>query len=195
MKGSQNFKAIVIGASVGGMLALEKVLTKLSAEIPVPVFVVQHLSPDVGSYLKQHLARKSKLTVSEAEDKGVPAPGHVYLAPPNYHLLIEHDRTMSLTVDPKVNYSRPSVDVLFETAAEVYADKLIGVILTGANSDGAKGLAKIKRFGGMAIVQSPETAEADMMPRAAIEASDVDHILQLDEIGGFLNTLLQGGSK
>jgi two-component system chemotaxis response regulator CheB len=116
-------------------------------------------------------------------------PGMAYLAPPNYHLLLEPDRTFTLTIDERVNYARPSIDVLFETAAEAYKDKLIGIILTGANNDGSKGLKKIKEFGGLAIVQDPETAEVASMPRAAILTSVVDHIIPLEEIAPLLNSL------
>ena len=113
----------------------------------------------------------------------------IYFAPPNYHLLVEYNQAIALSTEERVNFSRPSIDVLFETAADAYLDELVGVVLTGANSDGAAGMARIKQFGGLAVVQSPETAEAEAMPRAAIEAADVDYILPLNEIGCFLNSL------
>ena len=111
------------------------------------------------------------------------------MAPPNYHLLIEPDQTFTLTIDERVNYARPSIDVLFETAAEVFREHLIGIILTGANNDGSHGLKRIKELGGMAIVQDPETAEVDSMPKAAVAACAVDHVLSLEEISAFLNKL------
>lgn len=186
------YDAVVIGVSAGGLAALEKVLPMLDASIPVPVFVVQHIRPDSDNYMPLHFDRRCKVDVKEAEDKEVPAPGTVYFAPPNYHLLIELEKTLALSVEERVNFSRPSVDVLFETAAEAYRDKLIGVILTGANSDGARGLAKIKRFGGMAIVQTPESAEANAMPLAALDAVEPDQVLPIGEIGTFINSLLMG---
>lgn len=183
------YEAIAIGVSAGGLSALEKILPKLDKYIPMPVFIVQHISPDSDNYLPKHFDARSFVTVKEGEDKEKATPGTVYFAPPNYHLMVEYERTISLSTEGRVNYSRPSIDVLFDTAADAYGNKLIGVILTGANSDGALGLKKIKKFGGLTIVQSPETAEADAMPKAAIEAVEVDHILPLDEIGDFLNTL------
>lgn len=186
------YDAVVIGVSAGGLAALEKILPKLDKSIPVPVLIVQHVSPGSDNYMPKHFDSRSKVTVKEAEDKEVPVHGTVYFAPPNYHLLVEFERTLALSVEERVNFSRPSVDVLFETAAEAYRDKLIGVVLTGANSDGANGLARIKRLGGLTIVQSPETAEADAMPLAALEAVEADHVLPLGEIGYFINSLLMG---
>ena len=116
----------------------------------------------------------------------------IYIAPPNYHLLVEADRTFSLSIDEPVNYARPSIDVLFETAADVYKTNLIGVILTGANTDGSHGLKRIKETGGLSVVQDPSTAEADTMPRAAIAAVDVDYVLPLEEIGKVLTMLADG---
>lgn len=184
------YEAVVIGVSAGGLSALDKILPRLDKHIPVPVFVVQHLSPDSDNYLPRHFNARSLVTIKEGEDKEMAVPGTVYFAPPNYHLMLEFERTMSLSIDARVNFSRPSVDVLFETAAETYGDKLIGIILTGANSDGSMGLKKIQLFGGLTIVQSPETAKADAMPKAAIKAVAVDYVLPLDEIGDFINMLV-----
>jgi two-component system chemotaxis response regulator CheB len=132
-----------------------------------------------------------KLKVKEADEKERPANGMAYIAPPNYHLLFENDQSFTLTVDERVNYARPSIDVLFETAAEAYKDTLIGIILTGANTDGSRGLKKIKDFGGLTIVQDPATAESDSMPRAAILTTQVDHVLPIEEIAEFLNSLVE----
>jgi len=186
------YDAVVIGVSAGGLAALEMILPRLDASIPVPVFVVQHIRPDADNFMAMHFDTHAKVKAKEAEDKEVPVHGTVYFAPPNYHLLVEFERTLALSTEERVNYSRPSVDVLFETAAEAYGEKLIGVILTGANHDGAQGLAMIKRCGGLTIVQSPETAEAEVMPVSAIEATEVDHVLPLDEIGDFINSVLMG---
>jgi len=186
------FEAVVIGVSAGGLAALESILPALDESFSMPVLVVQHLSPNSESYLPLHLDVRCTLHAKEAEDKEPLEPGTIYIAPPNYHLMVEEGKTIALSAEERVHFSRPSVDVLFETAAEVFCDRLIGVILTGANSDGADGLAKIKQFGGLAIVQAPETAVADAMPNAAIKAVDVDHVLPLDGIGPFLQALNQG---
>ncbi|MFH0774403.1 MAG: chemotaxis protein CheB [bacterium] len=210
-----NPKIIVIGASKGGLQALKTVLSALPAEFPLPVVIVQHREKEADEALSQLLQKVSSLTVTEVEDKQPILPGQVFLAPGGYHLLIESD-TLPPTLSPQpsfsspitdyrspdhlpfppchfalstaepVKYSRPSVDVLFESAAEVYGEGVIGVILTGNNADGAQGLAAVKQAGGMTIVQEPRTAEADSMPKAAIAATEVDKILPLEEIGPFL---------
>lgn len=195
-------KIIVIGSSKGGLAALKTVLSALPAEFPLPVVVVQHREKEADEALCQLLQKVSALTVVEAEDKQPILPAQVYLAPAGYHLLIESDLQplafspqptfpchFALSTAEPVNYSRPSVDVLFESAAEVYGEGVIGVILTGTNTDGAKGLAAVKQAGGMAIVQDPETAEADRMPKAALAATNVDKILPLEETGVFLKKI------
>jgi two-component system chemotaxis response regulator CheB len=184
----KRYEAIVIGSSAGGLNALKTIFRGLSKRFNIPLIIVQHISPDAENYLIQILHDLRRLKVKEADEKERPMPGVAYLAPPNYHLLLEADRTFTLTVDERVNYARPSIDVLFETAAEAYKDKLIGIILTGANNDGSQGLKKIKDFGGLTIVQDPETAEVESMPRAAIQTAVVDHIIPLDEIAAFLNS-------
>ena len=184
------FKAVVIGVSSGGLEALKVLVPGLRPDFGLPVLIVQHLAPHADSYLPVCLNALSPLTVKEAEDKEALRPGVVYVAPPDYHLLVEADATLSLSVDPKVNFSRPAVDVLFETASDAFGSALVGIVLTGANHDGAAGLARIKRRGGLAIVQSPESAQAPTMPQAAIGATAVDHILSLHEIAPFLNHLI-----
>lgn len=183
------YDAVVIGVSAGGLAALSAVLPAMDRNLPLAVMVVQHLSPASDDFLVRHLDGISGLTVKEAEDKDRLHPGRVYIAPPNYHLLVERDRTLALSLEQRVNFSRPSVDVLFETASEAYLERLIGVILTGASSDGARGLAAVKKRGGVAVVQDPLTAEADAMPRAALELVEVDHIVPLQDIGALLNRL------
>jgi two-component system chemotaxis response regulator CheB len=185
----KRYEAIVIGSSAGGLNALKTIFRGLSKRFNIPVIIVQHISPDAENYLIQILHDLRKLKVKEADEKERPVPGVAYLAPPNYHLLLEADRTFTLTIDERVNYARPSIDVLFETAAEAYKDTLIGIILTGANNDGSQGLKKIKDFGGLTIVQDPETAEVESMPRTAIQTAVVDHIIPLNEIASFLNSL------
>ncbi|EPP4294837.1 chemotaxis protein CheB [Vibrio cidicii] len=183
------YSAVVIGASAGGLAAVGALLRQLKDSFCLPILLVQHISPSPESYMATHFDSKSHLSVQEAEDKLPIRRGNMYIAPPNYHMMVEVDGCIALSVDPPVNYSRPSIDVLFETAADYYGPSLVGVVLTGANSDGALGLKKINQMGGLAVVQSVESAEAQAMPAAAIETANVDHILPLDEIGHFLNSL------
>jgi two-component system chemotaxis response regulator CheB len=185
-------EAIVLGVSAGGFHALSAVLPYLDRALPVPVFIVQHLSPLSDTYLVEHLQEICQVEVKLAEDKETPGPAVIYLAPPDYHLLIEADYSLALSLEDRVNYSRPSIDVLFESAAEVYFDSLIGVIMTGASVDGSKGLVKIKNCGGLTVVQAPETAEVDTMPRSAIKSVEVDYIVPLDKLGVFLNMMIMG---
>lgn len=177
------YQAIVVGVSLGGINALPIVLSSLPVGFPVPIIVVQHLlKTSDNMYFVGKLDELCSLNVKEADEKEAVEKGSVYVAPAGYHLLIEDDRTFALSVDEPVNYSRPSIDVLFENAAEVYSSGLIGIILTGANSDGALGLKRIKEKKGLAIVQDPDTAEGNVMPESAIRACRVDHILPLSEI-------------
>jgi len=183
------YKAVVIGASAGGFHALRKLLTKLPKGFSMPIFIVQHISPTSDNYMAQFLNGKAELKVKEADEKEIIVGGTVYIAPPNYHLLIEEDLTISLSTEGKVNYSRPSIDILFESAAYVYGDSLIGIVLTGANSDGATGLHTIKKFGGYCIVQEPTEAESTAMPLAAIEKVSPNDVLKLSDIAKLLVTL------
>ena len=186
---SGRYDTVTIGVSSGGMDALSTLLPLLPVGMPQAFIVVQHVHPTSDNYLVEHLNRLCRLPVKEAEEKEPVMPGTIYVAPPNYHLLIEDNRTFSLSTSAKVNYSRPSIDVLFETAAEVYQEALIGIILTGANNDGSRGLKTIKEFGGLVIVQDPATAEVMSMPLAALETVDADYILSLPEIGQLLSSL------
>jgi two-component system chemotaxis response regulator CheB len=179
-------EAVVLGVSAGGLAALKALLPALPALFPLPIAIVQHVGERSDNFLSEYLDRKSGITVKEAEDKEPLMAGTAYLAPPGYHTLIEADRSFSLSVDPRVNHSCPSIDVLFESAAEVYAGGLIGIILTGANSDGAQGLKAIKARGGLTIVQNPASAEADAMPRAALAATPVDHVIELEQLAPLL---------
>jgi two-component system chemotaxis response regulator CheB len=186
------YKAVVIGASAGGLSALSEIVASLRADFPVPVLIVQHRAPQGDDLLSELLDEKSQIRVKEAEEKERLAAGVVYIAPANYHLLVEQDETLSFSAEEKVNFARPAIDVLFETAADAYGRGLIGIILTGAGSDGSKGLKKIGESGGLTIVLDPAFALADAMPRAAIAVSDVKHILPLAEIGPFLNRITSG---
>lgn len=176
------YEAIVIGTSFGGLEALKTILPSLKIGFPLPVIVVLHIGDNNNEVFIRHLNEISPLNVKEAENGEPILPGNVYFAPPNYHLLIEDDFTFSLSTDKKLNFSRPSIDVLFETAAWVYKNKLIGVILTGANSDGANGLKTIKSFGGMTIIQNPCHAISPIMPRYALKIAKPDLRLNLEDI-------------
>ncbi|WP_040294834.1 chemotaxis protein CheB [Beggiatoa alba] len=183
------YQAVVIGSSAGGIKALSAILKTLPSTFPLPILIVQHLHPDSDSYIVNILSNCTSLRVKQADEKEGIMGGVIYIAPPNYHLLVEEDKTLSLSIDAPVNFSRPSVDVLFETAAYAYREGLIGVILTGANSDGSQGVKKIKKLGGCVIVQSLETAEAKAMPQAAINAIKVDKVLPIEQIGTHLSYL------
>jgi len=187
-----NYEAIVIGVSSGGMNALNYIFSTLPADFSIPIIIVQHVSARSDNEWINLLNNKSNLTIKEADEKEkIACPteqsfgretGKVYIAPANYHLLIEKDRTFSLTIDELVNFARPSIDVLFESAAEAYKNKLIGIVLTGANNDGAKGIKRIKECGGLAVIQDPETAESSTMPASAIAVIKPDYILSLEKI-------------
>jgi two-component system, chemotaxis family, protein-glutamate methylesterase/glutaminase len=173
------FKAIVIGISTGGIGTLKPLLGALPAEFPLPLIIVQHLSRDTGDKLALLLDGLCAIHVKEADEEEFPVAGSVYLAPPNYHLLIEPDGSFSFSTDAAVNFSRPSVDVLFETAAEAFGSGVIGVVLTGAGFDGSQGLKRIKERGGIAVVQDPQDATASSMPKHAIMAVEPDYIVTL----------------
>lgn len=183
---TRKYELIVIGCSMGGMSALEQIFQLLTPEFPVPIVVAQHRYRTSGEALPSFLRRHSQLSVVDATDKQWIRAGHVYLAPADYHLLVDRGGELSLSVDAAVAYSRPSIDVLFESAADAYGSALIGVVLTGANADGARGAARIKQRGGFVVVQDPDTAESAEMPRAAIKAARVDRVLPLNRIGPFL---------
>ena len=184
-----SYEAIVIGVSAGGLGALAEVLPKFDKDMTLPVMIVQHQSQDSDDFLVRYFDHLCRHSVREVEDKMPVESGTIYFAPANYHLLVEPDRTLSLSTEDRVNYSRPSIDVLFESAADTYTDRLVGIILTGANSDGTNGAARIKELGGLIIVQDPETAEAEAMPMSVIKHVRVDHILPLNRIGDFVNSL------
>jgi two-component system chemotaxis response regulator CheB len=206
-------RLVVVGASFGGFDALKTMLRDLPATFPVPIAIVQHQSSP-GSGLATLLQRYTALIVVDAEDKDELLPGFAYLAPPGYHLLVEREMvnrelvdrkpvdrgpldrgsidrgTVALSIDPTVQHARPSIDVLFESAADVYGPDVIGVILTGTGRDGAAGLTRIKRRGGLAIVQDPATATRAAMPEAALASTPVDLVLPIEQIGGRLVQLL-----
>jgi two-component system chemotaxis response regulator CheB len=169
------YEAIVIGVSSGGMTALRFIFSALPAQFKIPIVIVQHISTNSNNNWIKLLNENSNLNIKEADEKEKIEAGNGYIAPANYHLLIEKNKILSLTIDERVNFARPSIDVLFESAAEAYKKKLIGIILTGSNNDGAKGIRRIKECGGLAIIQDPKTAESSPMPAAAIAACIADN--------------------
>ena len=186
----RQFKALVIGVSTGGVTALKYLLGELPAHFPLPVLIVTHITPESDDGMAVLLNALSSIRVKEADEQEHITPGTVYLAPANYHLLVERDGTLALSIDPPVNYARPSVDVLFESAAEAFGPDLIGVILTGAGSDGSKGLLKIKNCSGVTIVQDPADAEVDSMPQSALQLLQADYVVRLNELPGILTRLV-----
>ena len=176
------YKALVIGTSFGGLEALKAIIPQFPKDFPLAVIVVLHIGENQNDSFIRYLNDISQLHVKEAEDKEPISLGTVYFAPPNYHLLIEDDESFSLSTDPKVNHSRPSIDVLFETAAWCYKQNLIGVVLSGLNQDGAYGLLQINDLGGICIVEDPENAIARIMPSAAHKIAKPQFITPLDQI-------------
>ncbi|MGZ3306456.1 MAG: chemotaxis protein CheB [Asticcacaulis sp.] len=184
-------EAIVIGASAGGIKALGTILPALPRDFSAPVMVVIHLPPARRSIVADLFAGKCALDVREADDKEPIVPGAVYFAPPDYHLLVEAGGSLSLSSEEPVLFSRPSIDVLFETAADAYGESLIGIVLTGASSDGANGLKAITDAGGRAIVQTPSSAYAAAMPEAALRACPQACVMDTEAIAPYLQKAVQ----
>lgn len=182
------YTAIVIGSSAGGIEALKSILMRIPEAYPLSIFVVQHLGARSPQTLVQFFSSICRAPVKEIEDKDFIKPGVIYFAPVGYHALVEGDFSFSLSVEEPVNYARPSIDVLMETVAEAYKEKAVGIILTGANHDGALGLKMIHDYGGMTVVQDPETAAFPAMPEAAIGEHQPTCILNLLEIGNVLES-------
>jgi two-component system chemotaxis response regulator CheB len=179
-------KAIVIGASAGAVQALLRILPALPASLPVPILIVVHIPPDRSNALVSLFASKCAVAVKEAEDKEIALPGVVYFAPSDYHLLAEADGTLALSMDEPVNHSRPAIDILLETAADAYGPDLVGIVLTGANHDGAVGLKAIAQAGGLAIVEDPATASTPTMPAAALASCPTARVLDLATITDYI---------
>ena len=179
---NNSYQAVVVGGSAGSLTALGTLLNGLPADFGLPIIVVLHTGASDMSDTVILLSRHSKLRVSEAREREEILPGRVYLAPGRYHLLIERDRHFSLSADARVRYSRPSIDVLFESAADAYKNKLIAVVLTGANEDGAAGAARIKSLGGVVLVQDPKTAESATMPESTIASAHPDWVGSMDKM-------------
>jgi len=180
------YDLVCMGASWGGLKAISQVLADLPEELDLPIAIAQHRHPDSQEgTLAELLQARTSRPVLDVEDKMAIEPRHVYIAPPNYHLLVERG-SFALSVDERIRFARPSIDVLFETAAHAYGAGVIGIILTGANDDGAHGLARIKRAGGVAVIQDPLGAARRTMPDAAIAATAADAVLPLEAIGKFI---------
>ena len=187
--GGNHYRYVVIGGSAGGVEALRVILMALPVDFALPILVAHHLhASDEGAYAA-HVARLTRLIVVESCDKEPIKRGHLYTAPANYHMLMERDGTIGLSIDERVNYSRPSIDVLFESAALACGDAVVAVILSGASADGAKGICAIKKAGGLTIAQDPTSAETPVMPQAAIDTGAVDEVLSTEQIGRLLATL------
>ncbi len=187
------FDVVAMAASAGGLTALNKILAAMPADFPAAILVVQHLDPRHRSLMAEILSRRTPLKIQEARDGDVLEPGTVYIAPPNRHLLVNLDGTLSLTQSELVHFVRPSADLLFDSVAAVYKDRAIAVVLTGTGSDGAMGVQAIKKMGGTVIAQDEKSAEFSGMPVAAIHTGNVDFILPLDEIPSALATLVMKG--
>lgn len=184
-----DYKAVMIGGSAGSFQVVTRILAAIPKNFDLPVFMALHRLKHVRSGFVEALSIKSNLPIVEPFDKEIIRPGVVYLAPANYHLYIEADKRFSLSTEEPVNHSRPSIDLSFVTAASTYKSKLVGIILSGANRDGARGLKAVKDNGGLTIVQDPKEAQVDTMPVSSMGMTKVDHIMNTDQIISFLNRL------
>lgn len=185
-------RAVFIGGSWGGLEASSRILAQLPRDFPAPVFLVLHQRQGSDNRLSWLLRHRIGMKVCDPEDKEVVRKGHLYVAPPGYHMLVDQCGTVAFSMGPAVHFSRPSIDETFFSGGHVYGRDAIGVILTGANEDGARGIRYIARRGGVTVAQSPESAEAGLMPRAAIETGHVQHVLDINDIAGFLQEELFG---
>ncbi|MGF1925607.1 MAG: chemotaxis protein CheB [Bacteroidia bacterium] len=183
-------KALVIGGSAGSLDVLLKILPRLSTDLSFPIIIVVHRKQGTDFLLSDLLSSKTTLTVKEVEEKDEINPKTIYIAPSDYHLLIEKDFTFSLDYSEKVNFSRPSIDVTYQSAAEVYTDKLACLLLSGSNADGVNGLLTVKSYGGLAIAQDPSTASMGYMPQQAILKVKIDQILKVEEMADYINLLV-----
>lgn len=183
------YKAVIIGGSAGSFQVITRILSSLPANFPLPVLLSLHRLKHVRSGFVEALSIKSAIPVIEPFDKDQIKPGKAYLAPANYHMFIELGNKFALSTEPPVNHSRPSIDLSFITAAQVYREKLIGIILSGANKDGAFGLKKIKDYGGVTIAQDPQECQVKTMTESSLKLTKVDHILMTDQIIRYLQNL------
>ena len=181
--------AFIIGGSAGSLDVLLRVLPLVDPEIKFPIIIVIHRKHGADSLLPTLLSARTKLIVKEVEEKEDIVAGTVYIAPSDYHLLIETNRTFSLDYSEKINFSRPAIDVTFQTAAEVYRDKLVCLLLSGSNADGVHGLKSVKAWEGRAVIQDPETAQVPYMPEQARKEVELDYVLRIEDIAEFINLL------
>lgn len=186
---NNKIRCAVVGGSAGSLKVIMRVVTELDPGLDFPVIIVLHRRGDTQSLLEEILNNRTTLTVKEAEDKEPLVPGHIYIAPADYHLLVEKDHSLSLDASEKVMWSRPSIDVTFESAAESFGKGTLGVLLSGANNDGTAGLEHIRRVGGTVIIQDPDNAEIAVMPAAALEKTNPDYLLPDTELAAVINRL------
>ena len=184
-----HIRAIVIGGSAGSFSVIGKILERIPSDFQIPIILSMHRLKNVRKGFQEALQLKSKLEIIEPNDKESVRNGKVYLAPANYHLCVELGNSFSLSTEPMVNNSRPAIDLTFESASYVYKDKLIGILLSGANKDGAVGMKYIAERGGITVVQDPEECVIDTMTKAALHLVNVDYVLKIDGIIDFLNKL------
>lgn len=189
IKMKQHCEVLVIGGSAGSLDVLLNILPDLRTDLPFAIILVLHRKSGKDNLLTDLLKTKTQLNVKEIEEKEPLNAANIYIVPPNYHLLIENDRTFSLDASEKVNYSRPSIDVTFESASEVFMENLVCILLSGSNLDGTDGLKKVKEKGGRAFVQNPESAKVSFMPQYAKEHVAVDSVLDIEEMAEFINNL------
>lgn len=182
-------KAFIIGGSAGSLEVLLRVLPNVNVNIPFPIIIVVHRKHGADSLLPVLLSTRTKLIVKEVDEKEKIVPGIVYIAPSDYHLLVEQDETFSLDYSEKINYSRPAIDATFQTAAEVYKTKLVCMLLSGSNSDGVNGLKSVKNWGGTAVIQDPESAQVAYMPEQARLNVKLDRVLSIDDMAEFINLM------
>ena len=182
-------KAFIIGGSAGSLEVLLKVLPAVDPSLSFPIVIVIHRKHGADSLLPGLLSSRTAMPVKEADEKEMMVPGTIYIAPSDYHLLIEMDRTFSLDYSEKVNYSRPAIDVTFQTAAEAFKEALVCLLLSGSNADGVNGLSTVKQWGGIAVIQDPDSAQVAYMPEQARKNVAIDRILRIEEIAAFINLL------
>jgi two-component system, chemotaxis family, protein-glutamate methylesterase/glutaminase len=187
------YKMIVIGGSAGSLDIILKIFPLLPSQSGASFLIVIHRKNDSDSILADLLSTRTQMNVSEVEDKQPIRPNTIYIAPADYHLLLEDEQTFSLDSSEKIHFSRPSIDVTFESVAEVFGSSAIGILLSGANADGAEGLRKIKMAGGYTIVQDPASADVGYMPQQAINLGAVDAIVNGDDIPQFIKRLFESG--
>lgn len=179
----------IIGGSAGSLEVILKLIPNLRSDLPFALVIIVHRRAAQDSVLVDLMASRASLPVKEVEEKEQILPGHIYIAPADYHLLVEKDHTFSLDYSEKINYSRPSIDVSFDSASEVYGPALFSILLSGANADGVAGMRKVKENGGLVVVQEPGSAEVEYMPRQAISQVKVHHVVYAEQLASFINQL------